>query len=97
MVRAALQSALTIDPNHADSLKLLGDLNFQHGSKANAGMAYLKILQSDPDNTDVLMRLGSCLYEGNEFESAKDCYEKVLIKYSILTISRGPGVNPAGE
>ena len=75
---SALQSALTIDPNHADSLKLLGDLNFQHGSKANAGMAYLKILQSDPDNTDVLMRLGSCLYEGNEFESAKDCYEKVL-------------------
>ena len=24
------------------------------------------------------MRLGSCLYEGREFESAKDCYERVL-------------------
>ncbi|MBO24863.1 MAG: hypothetical protein CMO65_06645 [Verrucomicrobiales bacterium] len=74
----ALQSALTIDPDHADSLKLLGDLNFQHGSKADAGMAYLKILQTNPDDTDVLMRLGSCLYEGREFESAKDCYERVL-------------------
>ena len=74
----ALQSALTIDPDHADSLKLLGDLNFQHGSKADAGMAYSKILQTNPDDTDVLMRLGSCLYEGREFESAKDCYERVL-------------------
>ena len=57
---------------------MLGDLNFQHGSKADAGMAYLKILQTNPDDTDVLMRLGSCLYEGREFESAKDCYERVL-------------------
>ena len=75
---SALQSALTIEPNHADSLKLLGDLNFQHGSKADAGMAYLKILQFNPNDTDVLMRLGSCLYEGKEYEAAKECYERVL-------------------
>ena len=65
----ALQSALTIDPDHADSLKLLGDLNFQHGSKADAGMAYLKILQTNPDDTDVLMRLGSRHQPSSRVES----------------------------
>ena len=43
---SSLQSALAIDPEHTESLKLLGDLCFQHGSKADAGMAYLKILRN---------------------------------------------------
>lgn len=75
---SSLETALNIDPFHADSLKLLGDLCFQNNKKAEAAKSYYKILQKNPEDAEVLMRLGSCLYEYGEVEVAKECYERVL-------------------
>ena len=74
----SLESALNIDPFHVDALKLLGDLCFQNNKKTEAAHSYYKILVNNPDNTEVLMRLGCCLYECGEVEVAKECYERVL-------------------
>lgn len=75
---SSLETALNIDPFHADSLKLLGDLCFQNNKKAEAAHSYYRILQKNPENVEVLMRLGCCLYEHGEVEVAKECYERVL-------------------
>ena len=75
---SSLETALNIDPFHADSLKLLGDLCFQNNKKTEAAQSYYKILQKNPENMEVLMRLGCCLYEHGEVEVAKECYERVL-------------------
>ncbi|MDA7675396.1 tetratricopeptide repeat protein [bacterium] len=74
----SLESALNIDPFHVDALKLLGDLCFRNNKKTEAAHSYYKILVNDPDNTEVLMRLGCCLYECGEIDVAKECYERVL-------------------
>ena len=74
----SLETALSIDPYHADSLKLLGDLCFQNNKKPEAAKSYYKILVKNPDEPDVLMRLGSCLYDNGEVELAKECYERIL-------------------
>ena len=75
---SSLETALNIDPFHADSLKLLGDLCFQNNKKAQAAQSYYRILQKNPENVEVLMRLGCCLFEYGEVEVAKECYERVL-------------------
>jgi len=75
---SSLETALNIDPFHTESLKLLGDLCFQNNKKVQAAHSYYKILQNNSEDTEVLMRLGCCLYECGEIEVAKDCYERVL-------------------
>ena len=93
---SSLESALNIDPFHLDSLKLLGDLCFRNDKKTEAAHSYYKILQKNPDDIEVLMRIGSCLYEGGEVEDQAACGEEHTPAEEPTELAGGRGLLDQG-
>ena len=78
---------LNIDPNHFESIFLLGTL-YAQTKKFNEALQFLsKAKDIQPNNADVHNNLGGVLKELENYEKAISCYEKVIKNKSQLCSS----------
>jgi len=69
---------LRINPNHPDSLHLLGVLAYQVGKIDAAVTLISKAIQINPDNPSFYNNFGNVLKEQGKFSEAVSCYQKAL-------------------
>ncbi len=69
---------LHINPNHPDSLHLLGVLAYQVGKIDIAVTLISKAIQNNPDNPSFYNNFGNVLKEQGKFNEAVSCYQKAL-------------------
>jgi FkbM family methyltransferase len=74
----ALGRAMQLEPKNPEALKLLGDLHLTQSQFIEAARCYYQILEQTPDNVDVLLCLGVCLYKSGDLQTARMVYEQVL-------------------
>ncbi len=74
----ALETALRMDPENHDALKLVADLQARENNFIEAGKTYHRILQKHPDDVEVLLSLGLCFFQQGDLETAEMVYERVL-------------------
>ena len=66
------------DPNHFDSIFLLGTLLLQTKKFDLAKQFLQKAIQIQPNHTEGIYNLGNTLRELGEFQKAVNCYQKGL-------------------
>lgn len=69
--------ALALDPNHKDSLNKLGVL-YMHKQMYGAASALFKNLSEIEEDSVHYSHLGLALYHQNEYEEAKEAYQKAV-------------------
>jgi len=69
---------LKINPNHFESIFLLGTLSAQSKKFSISKQLLLKATQIQPNNIHVHNNLGNVLKELGEYQKAINCYEKVI-------------------
>lgn len=86
-----LQNILTLDPYNVPALIILGDVTRDSGRYADAERCYRKVLEIDPDNTDVQYKL-HLLGQLTEPEIPPEItvFEKAEVPYERATISEEP-------
>jgi tetratricopeptide (TPR) repeat protein len=96
----SLSFALDLDAKCEPALKLLGDLNFDCKRYAQAATVYSNMVNLNPGNLEVWLRLGKCLYELGNPQEAVDCYRQVLrlepnnpIAQEALTVLQAPSLS----
>ncbi len=75
---SAIGLALEIDPQNQTALEFLAKTNLEHGRFADAGRFFTKLLELRGDDADTLLALGLCFVRGNDYDSARMVYERVL-------------------
>jgi tetratricopeptide (TPR) repeat protein len=73
-----LNIALTLDPNHYKSLKLLGHIHFERKNFPEAAAAYEKCLEFQPEDAQVQTNLGNAYHKMGSAEKAEEGYKKAL-------------------
>jgi len=74
----SLQRALELDPQNPEARRLLADTNYASGRFSDAAGQYCGLLDQAPNDPEVLLRLGNCRYNLDDFEAARQCFERVL-------------------
>ena len=72
------------DPNHFDSIFLLGTLSFQTAKFGLAKQLFQKATQIQPNNMEAHYNLGNTLKELGEFQKAKNCYARAIQINAII-------------
>ena len=72
------KEVLKINPNHLESIFLLGTLSAQTKKFNEAKQLLNKVIEIQPHNKDAHNNLGNVLKELGEFQKAISCYQKVL-------------------
>src|SRR6266404_1331739 len=70
--------ALALDPNHADSLHLLGLIHMQSGKFDTAIDVIAAAIKSNPNNAEYFSNFGTLLRRQNRFEEARKSYDLAL-------------------
>ena len=73
-----LESALRLDPNHADANKILADSYIMQGKFDDALKHYLKAVESYPNDSEVLNNLGVIYLGKLEYFKAKPYFERAI-------------------
>jgi tetratricopeptide (TPR) repeat protein len=73
-----LNNALSLDPNHYKSLKLLGHIHFERKNFPEAAAAYEKCLEFQPEDSQVQNNLGHVYHKMGSPEKAEEWYKKAL-------------------
>ena len=76
--KAALQQAVNLRPNHLTARQLLGGFDFAAKRYADAAQHYCAAMGSHPNEVNLLLHLGKCLYELRDLASARWCFERVI-------------------
>ena len=80
---------LEINPNHSETLYLLGVIAHQLGNNNLAVNLIKKAIQNDPKNPTYHNYLGNVLKDKNELDEAISCYKKALqLKSDYALISK---------
>ena len=58
--------------------RLMGDIQFEQGNFAEAASAYTNYAIRFPENCEVWNNLGNAHFKLEEFEQARDCYQKAI-------------------
>ena len=77
-VEAALNRALGLRPDDPTALKLLADMNRDHGGYRDAALIYGKLINHHLDQAGVLLSLAKCFFELGDREGAQAALEHVL-------------------
>ena len=72
------RQALALDPNHADSLHLLGLIHTQSGKFDTAIDLIAAAIKSNPNNAEYFSNFGTLLRRQNRFEEARKSYDLAL-------------------
>lgn len=75
--KAALQRAVKLRPDHLTARQMLGGFDFAAKRYADAAQQYCAAVGSNPNNVNLLLHLGKCLYELRDLASARWCFERV--------------------
>lgn len=73
------QQVLQIQPDHPDTLHLLGVVNHQLGNNDLAYTLISKAVKQMPDTVHFINNLGEVCRAQNKLDEAQACYEKVLV------------------
>jgi|GEM_PF-5813489 len=73
-----LEKIQAADKDFVQAHRLTGDINFQSGKYREACDAYVNFVMRMPDDPEVWINLGDSHFKLEEFEQAKQCYEKVI-------------------
>lgn len=82
-----LQKLLSIKPDYIDGTFLLGKIYYEDGKYKEAISVYNQSLNYNPSNYYLYYNLGMAYTRLNDFQKAKDCYEKAAIINSLSDIS----------
>ena len=73
-----LKQAVLLDPQHFQSLKVLGLLYFQKGNLDQAAEAYEKCLEIKPDSAEAHNELGRVYWEMGQAKKAEEEFKKAI-------------------
>ena len=76
--KAALQRSVDLRPDHLATRQLLGGFDFAAKRYAEAAQHYCAAVGSNPNDVNLLLHLGKCLYELRDLASARWCFERVI-------------------
>ncbi len=74
----SLGQALQLEPRNFDALKLLADLNLTHGHFQDAERLYRQLAERAPEQIDLALSLGKCLFELGDIPGARAEFQRVL-------------------
>jgi protein O-GlcNAc transferase len=75
---ATCYKIILLQPNHAQTYKLLGNSLQSQGKLDAASRSYNKALQIDPTFVEVMVNLGSVFYKKGEVETAINLYQNAI-------------------
>lgn len=78
LAEALLNHALALEPENQLALGLLSAFLMQAGRFAEARVHLAYALSQQPENVTTLLRLGLCCFKTESFDTARNCYERVL-------------------
>jgi ADP-heptose:LPS heptosyltransferase/predicted O-methyltransferase YrrM/glycosyltransferase involved in cell wall biosynthesis len=76
--KQALNRVLELEPRNQGALRLLADNLLIEGDYRAAGELYAKMLEATPDDLDLLVRRGVCLFRALEYDAAASFFDRVL-------------------
>ena len=76
--KAALQQAVNLRPDHLAAQQLLGGFDFAAKRYAVAAQHYCAAVRGNPNDLNLLLHLGKCLYELRDLASAHWCFKRVI-------------------
>ena len=75
----ACKNALEVIPDHADAYKVLGDILYRQGKRADALGIYAKALALNPNYATIYANVGTVYAEREEWHQALDYYQQAVI------------------
>jgi tetratricopeptide (TPR) repeat protein len=75
---ALFKHAIALDPDNSLARSLLSSFLFSLERYDEARDYVEGALEEQPDDIELLMRLGACCYRTNDFHAAQACFERVL-------------------
>lgn len=80
--------ALQFEPHHLQTLKNLAFLYYQQEDRLKDAVTLLaSVIRSDPTDYESLFLMGQCYEMGNDLQSARLCYERVLVHQPGYTLA----------
>jgi len=78
LAEAAYQCALALDPDHQPAWRNLAQLRLQQGQWGEGAMMLAAVVQAHPDDIEALILLAGCYEQGEQPDSARFLYQRVL-------------------
>ena len=77
--KAALHQAVNLRHDHPTARQLLGSFDFTAKRYAAAAQHYCAAVGGNPNDVNLLLHLGKCLYELRDLASARWCFERTVV------------------
>ena len=73
-----LEHVLKLAPENPQALKLLASANFKSGKYAEAAKLYTQLIETSPEDIEIILALGVCFHHEEDMETARACFKRAL-------------------
>ena len=73
-----LEHVLKLAPENPQALKLLASANFKSEKYAEAAKLYTQLIETSPEDIEIILALGVCFHHEEDMETARACFKRAL-------------------